>query len=251
MAKSAPVKKVPRKSTPVKAVRKSVTPDETLSPLDLKAIDEAVAFINARLDQATVSFVEIGEFLLKHFFGNDPAKASDRGPRKGVSLRKLAEHPDVTLTYSSLSRAVAVAVQERQLAAISTSPHVSASHRVLLLSIDEAPGIDVKKAIELKKGYLARVEKEKLSVRKLRDLLETDGYVKQRGMGAIGSAEERKLLRSGIHKLLDPIESMVSLDIKRLLALPPPSLKSTYDTARKARLRLDMLIAGLEQKLRG
>lgn len=251
MAKSAPAKKAPRKVTSVKSVQKSVAPDEALSPRDLAALDEAAAFINSRLDQATVSIVEIGEYLLKHFFGDDPAKAHDRGSRKGISIRKLAEHPDITLTYSALSRAVAVAVQERQLATVATLQQTTASHRILLLSIDESDGMDPKKALDLKKKYIAQVEKDKLSVRKLRDLLEADGYVKQRGMGAIEDAGQRKLLRSGIHRMLDPIESIASLDIKRVLALPSPSLKSAYDAAKKARLRLDTLINGLEQRLKG
>lgn len=246
MAKRTPVKKAFVK----KAVVKHEPQEDALSPKEAKALDDAVAYINGRMNTASVSVIEIGQYLLKHFFGDDPSKASDRGSRKGLSLRKLAEHPDLTLTYSALSRAVSVAVQEKQLSTVATLQHTTASHKILLLNIDDSGGMDEKKALELKKKYLAQIEKEQLSVRKFRDLLEADGYVKQRGLGAIESEAERKLLRSGFHKLIDPFESIVELDLKRLLELPSTNLKSAYDAAKKARMRLDAIITGIEARLK-
>ncbi len=251
MAKHVPVKKAPRKAPAVKAVKKSVSPDEALSPRDLAALDEAAAFINARIDKSAEGLIEIGQYLLKRFFDDDLEKFGARAPRKGISLRKLAEHPDILMSYPQLSRSVGLATQERQLASVSTLKQLTASHKLMLLAIDERAGLGAKDLLTLKKHYVTLVEKDGLSVRRLRDVLENDGYVKRRGLATVASEDERKLLRSGFHKLIDPIESMASLDIKRVLALPSPNLKNAYDAAKKARLRLDTLINGLEQRLRG
>ncbi len=246
MVKRTPVKK----ALANKAVVGHAPQDAALSPKEARALDDAVAYINGRMNIASVSVIEVGQYLLSHFFGDDPSKALDRGSRKGLSLRKLAEHPDIPLTYSALSRAVSVAVQERHLPAVATLQQTTASHKILLLSIDEAPDGDVNKAIEIKKKYIARIEKEHLSVRRFRDILEADGFLKLRGLGAIENENERKLLRSGFHKLVDPLESIVALDVKRILDLPSTNLKSAYDTAKKARMRLEAIIKGMEARLR-
>ncbi|MCC6158532.1 MAG: hypothetical protein IT350_10815 [Deltaproteobacteria bacterium] len=251
MAKSAPAKKAPRQATSVKSVQKSVSPEEALSPRDLAALDEAAAFVNNRIDRSAEALIEIGQYLLKRFFDDTVEKVGDRAPRKGVSLRKLAEHPDILMSYPQLSRSVGLAVQELQLASVSTLKQLTASHKLMLLGIDDRAGLGEKELMALKKRYVSMVEKDGLSVRALRDVLENDGYVKRRGLAAIEDAGERRLLRSGIHKMLDPFESIAGLDIKRLLALPSPNLRSAYDVAKKARLRLDTLINGMEQRLRG
>ncbi len=221
-----------------------------IPPKEAKAIGDAVAFINGRMDSVSGSIIEIGQYLIKNFFGDDPARARDRGSRRGRSLRKLAEHPDISLSYSALCRAVAVAVQERLLASVVTLHHTTASHRILLLNIDDAKRLNGRKVLELKRRYIAQIEKERLSVRQFRDLLEQDGYVKQRGLGSIESEAERKLLRSGFHKFIDPFESIVGLDLKRLLEFPSADLKSAHDAAKKARMRLDAIIAAIETRLR-
>ena len=86
---------------------------EALTKGEEKILDDAVKFINGRLNKAARSLIEIGQFLLDKFFEGDPDKARNRAPRKGVSLRKLAERDDLDMSYASLSNAVNLAVQEK------------------------------------------------------------------------------------------------------------------------------------------
>lgn len=232
------------KTTATKTTRKSglpakaEPPDETLTPQQAKALEDAVAFVNTRIDRTATSLIEIGHYLLKHFFDNDPAKVSDRAPRKGVSLRKLAEHQDINMSFAGLSNAVSLAVQEKLLGSVQTSEQLTASHRVLLLKVEDA---------DAKKRYIAKVEKDKLSVRRFHELLEKDGLVQRRGLAAVDDAEERKLLRAGYHKFLSPFELLASLEIDSVLELPKDRIKSIYSEAKKAAAQLEKLLKKLEQ----
>jgi hypothetical protein len=56
----------------------------------------------------------IGDYLLKTFFGDDPA-ALEAGRRSHVSYRRLARHPDLRVSGAYLNTAVRVAAQRRVL----------------------------------------------------------------------------------------------------------------------------------------
>ena len=233
MAKKAKTKKATVKSV--------VKKEEALTPQDQKTIDSAVDFVNKRMDNASSSIIEIGEYLLKNFFGGDIQKAHDRAPRKGISLRKLADHQDINISFAGLSNAVNLAVQEKELGTVQTSEQLTASHKVLLLKVG-----DVKE----KKGYISRIAKDKLSVRQLEAILIKDGYVKPRGLAAVSSEKERKLLRSGFRQYLSPFEAILSMDLESLFGMPKANVKSTYDAAKKAKQKLDSIIKDLEKQLR-
>ena len=119
MAKKAKSKKTKKAEAKKPAVKKAVVKqDEGLTLQGQKAVDDAVAFINKRIDTASSSIIEVGQYLLKHFFEGDIQKAQDRAPRKGISLRKLAEHPDLNISFAGLSRAVNLAVQEEEIGSV-------------------------------------------------------------------------------------------------------------------------------------
>lgn len=247
MAKKAAKKQAGPKSV---AISKPKVETEALSAKQQNAIEEAVHFINQRVDHASSSIIEVGQYLLKHFFQDDVSKVRDRAPRKSLSLRKLAEHPDLTLTYSALSRAVALAVQEKQLATVAAPQQFTPTHKVLLLSVDSIEDLNEKQRLERKKKYLERIEKEKLSARRFQELLVSDGVIKPRGLAAVEDEAERKLLRSGFHKMLDPIEKIAKIDLTKLINLPAKDFKVICETAKKARERLDSFIEGLEVRLK-
>lgn len=227
--------KHPRKT---KSLVKPEPPDEGLTPQQMKVLDDAVTFVNTRIDRTATSLIEIGQHLLKQFFGNDPEKVGDRAPRKGISLRKLADHPDINMSFAGLSNAVGLAVQEKQLGTVQTSEQLTASHRVLLLKVED---------LQSKKQYISQIEKNKLSVRRFHELLEKDGLVQRRGLAAVDDEQERKLLRSGYHKFLSPFESLAALEIDSVLELPKDRIKSIYSEAKKAMSQLEKLLKRLEQ----
>lgn len=246
--KSVPLSAAVKRERALTPVKKAA--ENPLSPRERQEIDDAVAFINERQDRTAISLIEIGEYLLLHFFEDDLEKVHDRAPRKGVSLRKLAEHPDVLMTYSQLSRAIALAVQEKQLDTVATLKHLTASHKLLLAGIDGHADLSESEIVDLKKKYAAQVEKEGLSVRSLHDLLIKDGYSKPRGLAAVGDESERKLLRSGFQSFVNPFKEIIELDLRRLFELPPATVKNAYDAAKKARERMDVIIKSLEAKMR-
>ena len=236
MAKKGSVKKKVAKKTSVALVKK----EEGLTPKELKALSSAVEFINKRIDTASSSLIEVGEYLLKNFFEGDLQKVHDRAPRKGISLRKLAEHPDVNMSFAGLSNAVNLAVQEEELGSVQALEQLTPTHKIHLLKVPD---------LKEKKKYVSQIDKYKLSVRQFEAILVSDGYSKPRGLAAIESEKERKLLRSGFRQYMNPFEAIMEMDLGNLFGMPKTNVKSTYEAAKKARKRLDGIILELEGKL--
>ncbi len=210
---------------------------EMLTKKDQKILDEAVDFINRKLNEVSRSMIDIGEYLLDKFFDGDPKKVKSRSPRKGVSLRKLAERDDLDMSFSSLSNAVNLAVQE-ELLKEKESEYLTESHRVLLLSVGDE---------DEKMKYADQVIEEQMSRRELRALLIDDGFIKPRGKAAIAGKSEDAETDSSLDLLFDPLKT-----IRKIMSgdvtfddIDPKKAKKTLDTAKKARADLDRLIKNL------
>jgi hypothetical protein len=214
--------------------------EKGLSAKDERIISDTVAFINKKMDTASTSLIEIGQYLLKHFFDGDIKKVQDRAPRKGASLRKLAEHPDINMSAMGLSNAVNLAVQEEFLGSVKTSLHLTPSHKLLLLRVED---------IKDKKKYIAEIEKDELSIRAFRDRLMKDGVIKERGLAAVEDEEQRKLLRSGVQRVLRPFESILEIDLEHLLDMPSERLSTAVESMKKAREKLDAMIERVQERL--
>jgi len=172
-----------------------------LSRTELKAIDDAVRYINRKSNEGARSLIEIGEYLLQKFFENDPSKVEDRAPRKGISLRKLAEHPDISLSFMSLSNAVRLAVQEH----LFSDPKYKAltdSHKIALFQIPDD---------ETKLEYADHVIEHGLSVRGLREMLEDAQYLATRGRPAL-KGETKAPVRDLYSSYFKPIDKLLKLD---------------------------------------
>jgi hypothetical protein len=77
-------------------------------------IDEAVRFINEKANEAVyTSSIEMGAYILSHFFGDDVQLATSRNPRKSVSYSKLCHHPELAVKPETLGVMVRVAAQEK------------------------------------------------------------------------------------------------------------------------------------------
>jgi hypothetical protein len=102
--------------------------------------------------------LRVGELILQRLYGGDMTRWQSRG-RKDVSFRKLEKHPDLPFKASMLSRAVSMYVLSLRRPDLLQLRNVSQTHLQEILNL----------APELQDRLLDRVEREKLSVRRLRE----------------------------------------------------------------------------------
>ena len=186
-----------RKKAMVKTEKAEI---EILTAEEVKKIDKAVDFINAQANSTAKSLIEIGQYLLKEFFEGDIKKAEDRGARKGISLRKIAEHPEITLSYKTLANAIHLSHQENLFSDSKYKP-LSATHKLLLFAVS-----DNKK----KMSFADKVVSDNLSVNKLREKLIDAKYILPRGRGALTEHSE---IDDPFESFIKPIERLVKLDV--------------------------------------
>jgi len=210
--------------------------EEQLIPI----YDATVKYINEQVANAETSFLNIGAYLLKCFFDDDIDKVKSQSPVKGLSIRKLALQKDINMSLPSLSRALNLAKQEVELKTVSTSKHLTASHKVLLLSVED---------LTAKKNYAKMVENKELSVRGLREKLVEDGYILVRGLGAIKEGKKRNLARMGHSKLMRSFDFISGLDAEMFGDVDKPTARKTLANAEKAKESLVQLIKKLKEKI--
>jgi hypothetical protein len=100
---------VPESAMAVEKTKKS-----SVASVEIKKINDAVKFINEKANKMVYKgSVEIGNYILEHFFGNDTSLASSKNPKKPVSYGKLCRRKDLLLSSMELSTMVRVASQEK------------------------------------------------------------------------------------------------------------------------------------------
>lgn len=175
---------------------------EILTAEEVKKIDEAVEFINKQANSTAKSLLAIGLYLLKEFFDGDVKKAEDRAPRKGISLRKIAEHEDIFHSFMTLSNAVRLAAQE-SLFSDTKYNSLTESHKLLLFRLPDD---------KTKKSYAEKVINEDLSYRGLQDKLIKAGYIVPRGRKELTEGVKKALKKDPFAKFFTPIEKLVGFD---------------------------------------
>jgi len=77
-------------------------------------IEKSVQFINDKANETLYKgSLEIGNYILKHFFDDDIELASSKNPKKPKSFRVLCNHKSLSVPYSTLTIMVRVAAQEK------------------------------------------------------------------------------------------------------------------------------------------
>ena len=106
--------------------------------VDDKVIEDAVVFINEIANKTIYKgSIEIGEYILEHFFGNDIKLASSKNPKKPSSFNKLCERPDLVVHPNQLGLMVRVASQERYLTDNKVNTEgLSYTHKATLVKLD-------------------------------------------------------------------------------------------------------------------
>jgi len=85
-----------------------------LTEEEKEKINEAVVIINEKANEMIYKgYIEIGDYILQHFFDGDLNKVSSKNPRKLNSFNALCERADLVLKANALLIAVKVAGQEK------------------------------------------------------------------------------------------------------------------------------------------
>jgi len=273
---------MPRKSKnqKIKPVKTTTLPKNTdLIPVQFapptqafhdSLINNAVLFINDHTNRMADSPLEIGRYLLRTFFNDDPGIALNHSPSKTLSLHDLADHPDISLSYQSLQRFTRLAAHEKKYfegegagdgsGGTSGSPsgstliQLSASIKLLLLRLE-----DKDKGPELIKHYAERAVNENLSFRKLQDILREDGHISMRGLGAL-EVDKRALIGFGLSGITSTLDDLLSLDVNldkfdkkfgedNPNLLPKGAVKQTIEKVRLAQEKLQGIVEKLEKRL--
>ena len=88
-------------------VNREEMPDQAL-------VERAVREINELANKMVYKgSIDVGEYLLREFFNNDPKLAASKNPSKKASYRELCKREDLTIKAPQLSVMVRVAAQER------------------------------------------------------------------------------------------------------------------------------------------
>jgi hypothetical protein len=196
--------------------------------------DEAVSFINERVENTKQTLLEIGEFLLKRFFGDDINIVKSKQPGKGPSLRKLAKRDDINMSLTDLSRAVNLAAQEREIATVPTSEQLTLSHKEVLLGVKDS---------EAKKKYAEITVLENLSVRQLEARLRKDGVA-----DANTEEDSRKTENLEHRHLVKTFKFLTDFPPKTLKRLDASAAQETLAKAEDAQRGLTKVIAVLREK---
>lgn len=88
--------------------------DPEQEKVNQKLIVSSVKFINDKANETLYKgSLEIGNYILKHFFNDDIELASSKNPRKPNSYKALCRHRELSVPYSTLTVMVRVAAQEK------------------------------------------------------------------------------------------------------------------------------------------
>jgi transcriptional regulator NrdR family protein len=204
--------------------------------------EEAVEKVNGFIESSAKGLVDMGQYLLEEFFEGDVELAKSRDSNKGLSLRKLAACEDIDASYSTLSRAVDAAIVNASLSGVAAlqQQKLSASHLISLINVEDE---------EQRVEYARRAVEEKLSSRKLKELLVEDGVVSPRGMAAVSTRWENRLRSGkmlGVYRAFGTLsESVERVEMDKL---DKTSAKKALKEAETAEENLKTLIKKLKEK---
>ena len=118
-----------------------------ISKQDQKMVDEACQEISSILEKTLFKgTIEVGQYVLKTFFDDDPKVARSRGRKKGASFRLLTDRCDtgaLPVSKSWLHSAVGLAIQDRELVGHGGAyQQLTPTHRVRLLPVKSPDEVD-------------------------------------------------------------------------------------------------------------
>jgi hypothetical protein len=132
-------------------------------------VDSAVLWLQQHKNQMeqelTLFAKQVGSYLLKEFFDDDPEKVASQNPTKNISFRRLCERADLPFSESSLRRFIQVAINFQILPAAQAQKLLPSHHSVLYQVADP----------DERKRLGEQAAKEGVSVRALRKMVKGKG----------------------------------------------------------------------------
>jgi hypothetical protein len=111
--------------------------------------------------------LEVGEIVFRRIFHGDERLLRARG-KKNSSFRKLAAHPELGMSPSSLWRAVAIYELSRRFPELCQYMHTGVGHISVVLGLPEADQYSLLRATESQRWTRRRLQKEAAQLRCLR-----------------------------------------------------------------------------------
>jgi len=197
------------------------TSEDAAPSVDAKLIAEAVLFINEKCNETVYKgAMEIGAYVLKHFFNDDIKSASSRSPKKPTSYRALCQADGLIPRPEALSVMVRVAAQEKFfLSKKLETDSLSYTHKAELVKL---PNDDEK--VKLVKSVI----KKALSSRQLEDRIEE--IKRQRG------AEPKPILHFFVREMDNPKKLFGHTELLTVLQ-DKESLKQELKTLKAKKLK--------------
>lgn len=101
--------------------------------------------------------LEIGEIVFELIFGGDARLMRERGPKE-ISFRRLALHPDLPVSASTLWRSVGIYELSRRMPQLARSEHLGASHVRAVLGLPQREQEQLLRRAETERWELSRLE---------------------------------------------------------------------------------------------
>lgn len=223
------------------------TSGETIKMVDDAFIDQSVAYINNKANETLYKgAIEIGSYLLKHFFNDDIELATSKNPRKPKSFKALCRHKHLAVPYTTLTIMVRVAAQERFFKKFHVdTDKLSYTHKSDLVKLENTPEkLDIANRCILQN--LSTRELSALIAEKRRHLIEKKkGGQKESPFANIATIEQllNKSLKSDLVTDIDKLRAMHDHTRQDLKNKTAQLLESIVETTRECR----KLIKNLER----
>lgn len=165
-------------------------------------VEMVVRRLNSLCKKATLGFaLAVGKLIIEQFYGGKALAWRSRDPRKDVSLRKLARHPDLPMSAGALYRCVAI-YELCERINIDSWHHISSSHLRLVLPLPPDQQTHLLRRCEEQKWTSRRLDEEVAAV-----------LARHSGSGTAGVRRQSRVLISArrltkaIEALADSLES--------------------------------------------
>lgn len=129
---------------------------------DADAVARALASVSTL--HSLQAALEVGEIVFRRIFKSDERLLRARGKKNG-SFRKLASHPNLGMSPSSLWRAVAIYELSRRFPELAQYTHTGVGHISVVLGLPEAEQFRLLRSTESDRWTRRRLQKEAAQIR--------------------------------------------------------------------------------------
>jgi hypothetical protein len=216
----------------------------TSGPTDIDPSDEIVEKVVLRLNgiakAATFDFaIAVGALIINNLYGGDLEGWRHRGP-KGSSFRRLAKHPELSMSAGALYRSVAI-YEMCERFGVKKCRHVSTSHLRLMLPLGRHDQERLLKDAETGRWSVRHLQKEIAAI--------SDRH--EQGQPDRGGRRHKSKLRGTVRALDNCIAACDELVRTGTDDASPESAQAIVDSARKMRALCFIIENRIQQQFPG